>query len=404
MKVKLKDVCSVIVPMRDKPKTFSNNPQDINWCRIEDIQGKYLEKSLSNLRVDKETIDSMNLKVFPKGTIICAVTGASIGTYAITSKDLITNQTFAGLVCKEELDNQYLFYLIKQFTKIFINKSVGCAQAYITRDTFENLEIELPNIEHQKKMVRLLYLIDEKIENNNKINKDIEELIKTIYQRWFIEYEFPDQNGKPYKTNGGRFIYNKELNQEIPVEWKVKKLKDLVNENRIAFDYSTIEKTIDLSVMPSNSISLNQINNSDNFSTNLFKMHKGDILFGGIRTYLKKAGIAPCDGTFAGTVFSYIPKNANDYNFVLSTFVSQKFFKYSEKISKGTKMPVVSSKDLLNYDVVYSDEIVKKFNEIINLKQVITDNVMENSKLNEFRDFLLPLLINGKINVDDIDI
>ena len=228
--------------------------------------------------------------------------------------------------------------------------------------------------------------------------------MKTIYQRWFIEFEFPNEEGKPYKSSGGKLVYNEELKQEIPENWEVKELDKLVNENRIPFDYSGVEKTIDLSVMPSNSISLNQINSSDNFSTNLFKMSRGDILFGGIRTYLRKAGIAPCDGSYAGTVFSYTPKNINDYNFILLTFVSEKLFKYSEKISKGTKMPVVSSKDLLNYKVCYSKKIIKKYNEIINIKDVIADNVMENIKLTSLKEYLLPLLMNGQINVDDIEI
>ena len=228
--------------------------------------------------------------------------------------------------------------------------------------------------------------------------------MKTIYQRWFIEFEFPNEEGKPYKSSGGKFVYNNELKQEIPENWQVYKLKDLVSENREAFESEEETNTIDLSVMPSNSISLNDINSNKNFSTNLFKMHRGDVLFGGIRTYLKKAGVAPCDGAFAGTVYSYSPIKEFDYNLILLTIISKSFFKYSEQISKGTKMPVASSKDLMEYKIAYSKEIAYKFNEIIDLKNVISQNVMENLELKKLKNFLLPLLMNGQINVDDIEI
>lgn len=109
-RVKLKDVCTVIVPMRDKPKEFVDSTKGIPWCRIEDIEGKFLNDSLSHKYVNETCISQMNLKVFPAGTVLCAVTGASIGTYAITTKELITNQTFAGIVCGEKIFNEYLYY------------------------------------------------------------------------------------------------------------------------------------------------------------------------------------------------------------------------------------------------------------------------------------------------------
>ena len=197
MKTKLKDVCNVLVPMRDKPKYFVDKENGIPWCRIEDIEGKYLNTSLSNKYVDKETIDKLRLKVFPQGTVITAVTGASIGTYAITTQDLVTNQTFAGLLCRKDLYNNFLYYFINLYTKNFINMSVGCAQAYITRESLEEIELNLPTIEEQKGIVKILECIDNQIENNNKINKELERIAKTLYNYWFVQFDFPDENKRP---------------------------------------------------------------------------------------------------------------------------------------------------------------------------------------------------------------
>ncbi len=106
-RVKLKDVCvDFIVPMRDKPKKFDGN---IPWCRIEDINGKYLDDSKSEQYVSMETVNEMNLKIFPTGTVICACS-ASIGTYTINTRPLITNQTFIGIVTGELLKNSYFRY------------------------------------------------------------------------------------------------------------------------------------------------------------------------------------------------------------------------------------------------------------------------------------------------------
>lgn len=119
--IPLKDVCDdFIVPMRDRPKIFNG---DIPWCRIEDKEGYYFNKSLSGLGVSQEVIDKMNLKVFPTGTVICSCS-ASIGAYAINTQPLITNQTFIGIVCGNKLYNKYLLYFME--THLWKHKLKNC--------------------------------------------------------------------------------------------------------------------------------------------------------------------------------------------------------------------------------------------------------------------------------------
>jgi len=221
-------------------------------------------------------------------------------------------------------------------------------------------------------------------------------MAKTIYDYWFTQFDFPDENDKPYKSSGGQMVWNEPLKREIPVGWEVHALSELLKENGTAFDYKTEQPTIDLSVMPSNSIALSQLNTSSNFNTNLFVMHRGDILFGSIRPYLHKAGIAPCDGVVAGTVHSFSPKSQNDYNFCLITMARPAFFDFAVNASSGTKMPVISKESILSYKIAYSREIALKFNQAFNLKDTISANVIEIQRLTSLRDFLLPLLMNGQ--------
>lgn len=149
----LREVCSdFIVPMRDRPKVFDGN---IPWCRIEDIEGKTLNDSKSDLRVSEQVVRDMNLKVMPAGTVI-ATCSASLGTYAITTQPLVTNQTFIGLVCGDGLYNRFLMYLLHTKTEALTAASNSGTIAYIPRKKFEELSIPVPPLEVQREIVRIL--------------------------------------------------------------------------------------------------------------------------------------------------------------------------------------------------------------------------------------------------------
>ncbi|MDD4353344.1 MAG: restriction endonuclease subunit S [Candidatus Nanoarchaeia archaeon] len=259
------------------------------------------------------------------------------------------------------------------------------------------------NYKYQKKIALVLSVLDSKIEFNNKINSELEKMVKNIYNYWFVQFDFPDENGKPYKANKGKMVWSEDLKKDIPCGWGVKKLTNLLEKNTDKFVLNGSKHdidTIDLSVMPNSTMCLTEKNTSDEFGTNLFKMNKFDILFGGIRPYLLKAGFAPFNGLVTGTVLSYRVIKNFDYNFVLLTMVHDSVFKFAVSNSRGTKMPVIASDDLLSYKFAYNENIVKKFNEIISFKEIISKNVQENQKLVELRDWLLPMLMNGQVKVN----
>ena len=150
---RLGDVCiKFIVPMRDRPKMFDGN---IPWCRIEDIEGHYLNTSLSEHFVSEKVIKEMNLKIFPTGTVVCSCS-ASLGTYAINTQPLITNQTFIGIVCGKALLNRFLLYLMETKTQELTSISNSGTIPYISRKKFEDLIIPLPPLPIQEEIVRIL--------------------------------------------------------------------------------------------------------------------------------------------------------------------------------------------------------------------------------------------------------
>lgn len=156
----IKELCTdIIVPMRDKPKVFDGT---IPWCRIEDKEGNYFNTSKSGQFVSEDTVKKMNLKVFPTGTVICSCS-ASIGSYAINTRPLITNQTFIGLVCGDEIINKYLFYFMQTQTGRLLELSNSGTIPYISRKKFEDLEVPVPSIKEQEKIVSILDKFDELI-------------------------------------------------------------------------------------------------------------------------------------------------------------------------------------------------------------------------------------------------
>jgi type I restriction enzyme S subunit len=355
--------------------------------------------------ITEETRIRLKEHTLKTGDIVFGRKGSVDRHCLITERE---NGWFQGSDClrvrivDENVSPEYVSYflLCDHVLKGINNAAVGSTMASINMDIISEIPVLLPPYTEQCKIAHTLKAIDSKIEVNNRINDNLQQMAKTLYDYWFTQFDFPNEDGKPYRTAGGQMVWNEQLKREIPIGWSVRKLSDILRKNTKAFDYLTPQPAIDLSVMPSNSIALSKLNTSDSFTTNLFEMKRGDILFGSIRPYLHKAGIAPCDGVVAGTIHSYRVKNSRDYNFALITLARDIFFDYAVNVSSGTKMPVVSSDSILAYQVPYDTVVVEKFNNIA-LMETITQNVQENQKLMALRDWLLPMLMNGQATISD---
>lgn len=341
--------------------------------------------------------------IMPLTEQVVGLFGNSAFVPPIKGIQFVLNQRVGKVIPKDgKADKYYLHYLLSTDTvrDQLEYRASGTRQRNISPDDVYDVTVVIPDIEIQRKIGKILYGLERKINLNSKINDNLQHQLKLIYDYWFTQFDFPDENGKPYRSSGGAMAWNDELQRDIPVGWECKTLCDLLIKNSEVFDFGKIEPTIDLSVMPSGSISLHKLNSSDQFTTNLFVMHEGDILFGSIRPYLKKAGIAPCNGVVAGTVHSYCAKNDEDYNFVLFTLCRDSFFDYALSVSTGTKMPVINSDNILSYKVPYSKDIVKLFNKV-KIKNIICKNIQEIQRLSQLRDWLLPMLMNGQVGFKD---
>lgn len=241
--IRLGSVCNeMLVPQRDKPKLFDG---DIPWCRIDDIEGKYLNGTKSNQFVSRETIESMNLRVNPVGTVISACS-ASIGAAAICTVECVTNQTFIGLVCSEGLYNEYLYYFLKASIKSLKHLGTGMTISYISQDKYRDLLLPLPPLAEQKRIVNRIEEICVHIDIINTLQQQYEsdlEVLKrkiidagirgklteqlqedgnaeTLYTEILVEKANLVKAGKIKKEKPLPEISDDEIPFEIPNNWK----------------------------------------------------------------------------------------------------------------------------------------------------------------------------------------
>lgn len=172
-----------IVPMRDKPKNLTG---DIPWCRIEDFDGKYLTKSKSGQGVSYSTVEEMNLKIYPVGTLLVSCS-ANLGKCAITRKEIITNQTFIGLLPKiNSLNVNFFYYVMTRSAHILNRLSSGTTISYLSRREFENFQILCPCIIEQKKIADFLSIIDDRIKQATTQLEQTQQYKKGLLQQLFV--------------------------------------------------------------------------------------------------------------------------------------------------------------------------------------------------------------------------
>jgi type I restriction enzyme S subunit len=298
---------------------------------------------------------------------------------------------FYPLFLKYYFDSEYFYKDIMQYVR---------GMKVFRVNPKDLLRAKLPEIDYSKQIRIASYVknLDDKIELNNKINQNLEELAQTLYKRWFVDFEFPNENGDPYQSSGGEMV-ECELGL-IPKGWEIKRLNDFVIKNSIKTSPDNEKKLIDMANMPSYSISLSTYDSGDKLTTNTYLMKKKTFLYGSIRPYLGKYGIAPFDGITTGTIHNFEVNDCNNYSFVASTIFSKAFNNFCIKLSQGTKMPVIKWDDFKSYQLAYNGDISKKLNDIlINSYDLIIENVLQNDRLSKLRDTLLPKLISGEIEV-----
>ncbi len=168
-------------------------------------------------------------KLWPAGTL-CITIAANIAETGILSYPMCFPDSIVGFNADPEKSSEIFVYYLFEYIKREVQKSAsGSIQDNINIDYLTKMRIRVPDKGYQDKIVRLLSSIDNKILINNQINQELEAMAKMLYDYWFVQFDFPDEKGRPYKSSGGKMVYNEELNREIPEGWGVEKLNEVMN-------------------------------------------------------------------------------------------------------------------------------------------------------------------------------
>lgn len=323
-----------------------------------------------------------------------------------SDEKIVLSQRLYALRTGSLIDSKYLKYYIQSpigQKEIFRNNS-GSTVAGISAKTFDNILIRHPSKVSQERIGEFLYSLDKKIEINNRINSQLEAIAKTLYGYWFVQFDFLNAEGKPYKTSGGKMVYNPILKREIPQGWAVKTLGDLVelvkgNVSPIEIEPST--PYVGLEHIQRKKIAFEDWATADMASSDKTVFKRGDILFGKIRPYFHKVTVAPFDGITSTDTIVMRPRKKSFLGFALETVFSEEFVELASKSATGSKMPRADWNILIDYPIaIPSDLLLDKFQMVFEkLVCKLNSSALENKKLGELRDWLLPMLMNGQVIV-----
>ena len=301
------------------------------------------------------------------------------------------------------IDIDFLFYWLNSnlFKKQILNNNIGAVQKAITIDFLKKVDISLPDIPNQKSIAAVLSTVDKKIALNKQINVRLEEMAKTLYDYWFVQFDFPDANGKPYKSSGGEMVFDETLKREIPKGWEVKSLNQVADivmgQSPDGASYN-LEQEGTIFFQGSTDFDW-RFPNVRQYTTSPTRfVQKGDILLS-VRAPVGDLNISPFECCIGRGLAALRSKSGNN-SFL---FYVMKYFKtvFERRNTEGTTFGSITKDDLHSLKlVVPADNVLEKYNEIASkYDEMIFIRSQQNHQLTQLRDFLLPMLMNGQISV-----
>ena len=351
-----------------------------------------------------------------KGDILISAAGTIGKTVIFDGEDSYFQDSNIVWIENDEskVTNQFLYYFLQ--TNPFITTN-GSTIKRLYNDNLRDTKIpNVPSIQQQNQITDILGTLDKKIQINNQINQELEAMAKSLYDYWFVQFDFPDENGKPYKSSGGKMVYNDQLKREIPEGWGVETLSGL---GTIVGGSTPSKSNLDnfvksgqgISWITPNDLSKNKgnkfiskgdidISEVGRLSANLKVFPKGTVLLSS-RAPIGYLAIASNELTTNQGFKSFIPNKEYDENYIY--YVIKQSMKVIEQNASGSTFKEISSTVLGEILVVKpQNATIKLFQEnVVNINNQIYVNEAQNQELTQLRDWLLPMLMNGQVKVED---
>ncbi len=407
---KLIDCCEFISDGDHLPPPKSDS--GVPFITISNITGQNKLSFEDTMFVPESYYNGLNEnKKAQKGDILYSVVG-SFGkpVYVDFDKQMVFQRHIAILRPKRNVNARFIYYtmLNPQFYKLVDKLAIGCSQRTVTLDTLRNIEVNLPDKDIQDKMVGILSLIDEKIDINNNVNDNLEQQAKLIYDYWFTQFDFPDENGKPYCSSGGKMVWNEQLKRNIPENWKVAQLKDIFNVSGKPIsrdDCQTDAYYTPIDVIPKRTMTFAGGLSAAEANSSLQVYEENNILLGAMRVYFHRVCISAQSGITRTTTLVLKPKVDEYLGYAYQVLNDDNAILYATQHSSGTQQPYIKWNDVLeNYRFAMpsNPKLLYEYSKISEPLITKAKNcARETEQLRKLRDWLLPMLMNGQATISD---
>ena len=380
----------------------------IPWINSGELASPYIYKT-SNY-ITQKGFENSSTEIYPKDTVLVAMYGATAGKASLLKIEACTNQAICAILPRKDYSPEFLKYNIDTLYEHLVGLSSGSARDNLSQAGLKKLKLVLPKTrEEQENLVSVLTLLDKKIALNRQINDNLEAMAKQLYDYWFVQFDFPNEEGKPYKSNGGAMVWNEKLKREIPQGLDTQKIGD-------------IEKNIITGKTPSCA-------DEDNFGGDIPFVTIDDIrdnlfVFEAQRTLSTKGADSQekkylpigslsvsCIGTIGvmGFVARLAQTNQQINSIVFEHEYNKEFLYFSLKLyyenakaKTGNVFANMSKEEFASIIVAYPPkQILQAFhNKVAPIFDSIKNNIEEINSLTKQRDELLPLLMNGQATVN----
>jgi type I restriction enzyme S subunit len=327
-------------------------------------------------------------------------------SYIVSNKQMLLSPD------RKRVNSLFLYYLFSspQSRSEILNQGIGSSVPGFNLGQLKAFEVLLPPLPEQKRIAHILGTLDDKIELNRRMNATLEAMSRAIFKSWFVDFDPVRQKAAGQQPVGmdaktaALFPDSFEDSEigEVPMGWGVGCLSDVAEHPRRAArprEIASGTPYIGLEHMPRRCIALSDWGTGDDVESNKFEFQRGEILFGKLRPYFHKVGVAPVDGVCSTDIVVARPRSPKWFGFVLGHMSSDVFVAYTTAGSTGTKMPRTNWEDMARYEAVLPpDSVAEAFSDIVQGAVASTTTRTHQSRtLAALRDTLLPKLLSGEI-------
>ena len=385
---------------------------------------KYKLRELLTIKngCDYRHLSTGSVPVYGSGGFMCFVNQAmsnkpsillprkgTLNNIMFIDKPFWTVDTMYWSEIKEDIVEPYYLYNYLKVLK-FDGIRTGSTLPSMTSSAYYDIPVILPDYNKQTRVANILKLLNNKIELNNKINQELEQMAKTLYEYWFVQFDFPDEKGRPYKSANGKMVYNEVLKREIPVGWEVGTFSDITTTQAgYAFKSSEWRKNghpvLTIKAIENNSINMSETSYIENYQEKYMKysVSNGNIVLAMTGNTIGKIGIIASDikNILINQRVCVYKTDYKNLAYLYFNLLSDGIQKKIWQIAQNSSQPNVSEEQLNSLSIVLPPkDLLNRYNKIssFSFEQIVNNNI-ENQQLSKLRDFLLPLLMNGQVSV-----